>query len=137
VAFSQDNAYFVDTWSRVDLAPTTEIRRVADKTVVMTVEKGDISGLLKSGWRTPEVFVAKARDGKTDIWGIINPADEFRPRKKYPVIEYIYAGPQGSFVPKSFQATSGMRPWPSSASSSASATGWHEQPLQGLPRCLL
>ena len=109
VAYSSDNAFFVDTLSRVDLAPTTEIRRVADKAVVMTVEKGDISGLLKSGWRTPEVFVAKARDGKTDIWGIIIRPTNFDPRRKYPVIEYIYAGPQGSFVPKSFQATSGMR----------------------------
>ncbi len=109
VTYSADMAYFVDTWSRVDLAPTTEIRRVTDKAVVMTVEKGDISGLLKSGWRTPEVFVAKGRDGKTDIWGIIVRPTDFDPRKKYPVIEYIYAGPQGSFVPKSFQATSGMR----------------------------
>ncbi|NTV81797.1 MAG: S9 family peptidase, partial [Candidatus Aminicenantes bacterium] len=109
VTYSPDHALFVDTWSRVDLAPTTEIRRVADKAVVMMVEKGDIGGLLKSGWRTPEVFVAKARDGQTDIWGVIIRPTNFDPRKKYPVIEYIYAGPQGSFVPKSFQATSGMR----------------------------
>ncbi len=109
VAYSPDHAYFVDTWSRVDIPPTTEIRRVADKALVMAVEKGDIGGLLKSGWRTPEVFVAKARDGKTDIWGIIIRPTNFDPRKKYPVIEYIYAGPQGSFVPKSFQAYSGMR----------------------------
>jgi dipeptidyl aminopeptidase/acylaminoacyl peptidase len=109
VTYSPDNAFFVDTWSRVDLAPTTEIRRVADRTAVMTVEKGDISGLLKAGWKAPEVFVAKARDGKTDIWGVVVRPTGFDPRKKYPVIEYIYAGPQGSFVPKSFQAYSGMR----------------------------
>jgi len=104
VAYSSDNAFFVDTWSRVDLAPTTEVRRVADRTAVMTVEKGDISGLLKAGWNAPEVFVAKARDGKTDIWGVVVRPMSFDPRKTYPVIEYIYAGPQGSFVPKSFQA---------------------------------
>ncbi len=109
VAYSADNAYFVDTWSRVDLAPTTEIRRVADKSLVMTVEKGEIGGLVKAGWRAPEVFVAKARDGKTDIWGIVVRPTSFDPRKKYPVIEYIYAGPHSSFVPKSFQAWSGMR----------------------------
>jgi len=109
VTYSPDLAYFVDTWSRVDLAPTTDVRRASDGTPVMTVEKGDISGLLKAGWRAPEVFVAKARDGKTDIWGIIVRPSKFDPKKRYPVIEYIYAGPQGSFVPKSFQAASGMR----------------------------
>ena len=109
VTYSSDMSYFVDTWSRVDLPPTVEIRRVADKTTVMTVEKGDISGLLKTGWKAPEVFVAKARDGKTDIWGIIIRPSNFDPKKKYPVIEYIYAGAQGSFVPKSFGAYNSMR----------------------------
>jgi len=109
VTYSPDMASFVDTWSRVDLAPTTEIRRASDGAAVMTVEKGDISGLLKAGWRAPEVFVAKARDGRPDIWGIIVRPSNFDPKKRYPVIEYIYAGPQGSFVPKSFQAASGMR----------------------------
>jgi dipeptidyl aminopeptidase/acylaminoacyl peptidase len=109
VTYSPDMAYSVDTWSRVDLPPTTEIRRVADRTAIMTVEKGDISGLVKAGWKAPEVFVAKARDGKTDIWGIIYRPSNFDPRKKYPVIEYIYAGPQDSFVPKSFRATSSQQ----------------------------
>src|SRR5262252_5213759 len=57
-----------------------------------------------SGWKMPEVFVAKGRDGKTDIWGIIIRPTNFDPAKKYPVIEDIYAGPQGSFVPKTFSA---------------------------------
>jgi dipeptidyl aminopeptidase/acylaminoacyl peptidase len=109
VSYSEDLAYLVDTWSRVDLPPTTEIRRVADRAVVMTVEKGDIDGLVKAGWKAPEVFVAKARDGRTDIWGVIVRPTNFNPRKKYPVVEYIYAGPQGSFVPKSFQAYNSMR----------------------------
>ncbi len=109
VTYSADGSYFVDTWSRVDLAPTTVIRRAEDGSPVMTVEKGDIGGLLKSGWKPPEVFTAKARDGKTDIWGVIFRPSNFDPKKKYPVIENIYAGPQGSFVPKSFQAYNGMR----------------------------
>jgi dipeptidyl aminopeptidase/acylaminoacyl peptidase len=109
VAYSEDLTYFVDTWSRVDTAPTSEIRRVADRTVVMTVEKGDIGGLQKAGWKAPEVFVAKARDGKTDIWGVIYRPSSFDPKKKYPVIEYIYAGPQDSFVPKSFRAVSSQQ----------------------------
>ena len=109
VSYSADGAYLFDTWSRVDLPPTTVIRRVDDKSLLMTVEKGDIGGLIKAGWKAPEVFVAKARDGQTDIWGIIVRPSNFNPKKKYPVIESIYAGPQGSFVPKSFQATNSMR----------------------------
>jgi len=61
--------------------------------------------LLAAGWRAPEVFVAKGRDGKTDIWGVIHRPTNFDPSRKYPVIEAIYAGPQGSFVPKTFSAT--------------------------------
>jgi dipeptidyl aminopeptidase/acylaminoacyl peptidase len=109
VAYAADGALFVDTWSRFDLAPTTVVRRAADGSEVMTVEKGDIGGLVKAGWKAPEVFVAKGRDGVTDIWGVIYRPSRFDPKKKYPVIEYIYAGPHDSFVPKSFQAWSGMR----------------------------
>jgi len=65
-------------------------------------EEADISELLATGWKPPEIFVAKGRDGKTDIWGIICRPKNFDPTKKYPVIEQIYSGPQGSYVPKSF-----------------------------------
>ncbi|MEN6559992.1 MAG: prolyl oligopeptidase family serine peptidase [Acidobacteriota bacterium] len=109
IDYSPDMAWFVDTSSRVDLAPTTEIRSAADGSVVTTVEKGDIGGLLEAGWQAPEVFTAKGRDGQTDIWGIIVRPPHFDPKKKYPVVEYIYAGPHDSFVPKSFQAYSSMR----------------------------
>ena len=109
VAYSEDLAYFVDTRSRVDLPPTTDIRSTADGSLVTAVEKADIAGLLKAGWRAPEVFTAKGRDGRTDIWGVIFRPSYFDPKKKYPVIESIYAGPHDSFVPKSFQAYNGMR----------------------------
>jgi dipeptidyl aminopeptidase/acylaminoacyl peptidase len=104
VVFSADMKYYVDTWSRVDLAPVSELRRTEDKKVLLELEQGDISALLAAGWRLPEVFTALGRDGKTDIWGVINRPTNFDPAKKYPVIEAIYAGPQGSFVPKSFSA---------------------------------
>ena len=109
VSYSPDMTYFVDTCSRVDLPPETVIRRAADGAPVMTVEKADIGGLIGAGWKAPEVFTAKARDGKSDIWGVIFRPSNFDPAKKYPVIEYIYAGPHSSFVPKSFQAYSAMR----------------------------
>jgi dipeptidyl aminopeptidase/acylaminoacyl peptidase len=76
---------------------------------VMTLETPDISKLTAAGWRAPEVFVAKARDGATDIWGVIFRPSNFDSTRKYPVIENIYAGPQGSFVPKSFTVNNAMR----------------------------
>jgi dipeptidyl aminopeptidase/acylaminoacyl peptidase len=104
--FSPDRRYIIDTYSRVDMAPIHELRRVSDGKLVCQLEEADISELRKSGWSSPEVFVAKGRDGQTDIWGIIVRPRHFDPSKKYPVIEQIYAGPQGSFVPKSFNPTS-------------------------------
>ncbi len=109
VTFSPDNAYYVDSWSRVDLAPMMQLRRTSDAKVLLDLEKADATELAKAGWRAPEVFVAKARDGVTDIWGIIVKPTNFDPKKKYPVIENIYAGPQGSFVPKTFTPYLGMQ----------------------------
>jgi dipeptidyl aminopeptidase/acylaminoacyl peptidase len=80
----------------------SELRRSSDRSRVAEIERGNIDELVKSGWRPPEVFTSIARDGKTDIWGVILRPANFDPTKKYPVIEYIYAGPQDSFVPKSF-----------------------------------
>ena len=100
--FSTDMSYFVDTYSRIDLAPVSELRRSSDGSLVMELERGDLTGLTKAGWTAPEVFSAKGRDRTTDIWGIIIRPSTFDPSKKYPVIESIYAGPHGSHVPKSF-----------------------------------
>jgi len=109
VTLSGDGTYYVDTWSRVDLAPASEIRRTADGSLVMELERGDLAELKKAGWQPPEVFTAKGRDGKTDIWGVIYRPTNFDPKRKYPVIENIYAGPHGSFVPKSFSPFSAMQ----------------------------
>ena len=68
----------------------------------MPLEKADISKLVANGWKAPEVFSAKGRDGKTDMWGIIYRPSNFDSSKKYPVIEYIYSGPGDQYVPKSF-----------------------------------
>jgi dipeptidyl aminopeptidase/acylaminoacyl peptidase len=107
VVFSTDMKYFVDTYSRVDRAPVSELRRTSDGGLVAELERGDITELAKAGWKPPEVFVAKGRDGATDIWGIIVRPTTFDPSKKYPVIENIYAGPHGSHVPKSFSPFTG------------------------------
>jgi dipeptidyl aminopeptidase/acylaminoacyl peptidase len=105
IQFSPDRKHLIDTYSRVDLPPVNELRRVSDGKLVCRLEEADISDLKADGWEPPEVFVAKGRDGKTDIWGILCRPRKFDPNKKYPVIEDIYAGPQGSFVPKTFSPT--------------------------------
>jgi len=102
VSFSPDMKYYVDTWSRVDMPTVSELRLTADKKVLTKVESTDIAELSQAGWRAPEVFTSFGRDGKTEIWGVIYRPSNFNPLKKYPVIENIYAGPQGSFVPKNF-----------------------------------
>jgi len=102
-SFSPDKKYFVDTWSRVDNPPVSVLRSSADGREIMALEKADISRLLETGIRLPEVFVSKGRDGKTEIWGIIVRPVNFDSTKKYPVVENIYAGPHGNFVPKNFR----------------------------------
>ncbi|HYO23857.1 MAG TPA: prolyl oligopeptidase family serine peptidase, partial [Lacipirellulaceae bacterium] len=103
--FSPDRRFYIDSYSRVDLPTVHELRRASDGALVTELERGDASELEAAGWRPPEVFTAKGRDGATDIWGIISRPADFDPQRRYPVIEYIYAGPQGSFVPKSFSST--------------------------------
>jgi len=78
----------------------------ADFVEVAVEEQADDGELLTSGWRAPERFVAKGRDGVTDIYGIIRWPKNFDPGKKYPVLEDIYAGPHDSFVPKRFEVNS-------------------------------
>ncbi len=106
---SDNHEYFVDTWSAVDQAPEHVLRKVSDGSIVLNLAKADISELIESGWTAPEIFTAKGRDGTTDIWGIVVRPSNFDPNKTYPVIEYIYAGPHSSFVPKSFRAYSSLQ----------------------------
>lgn len=102
VTFSSDYTYFVDSYSRVDLLPTLVVRSAADGKVILKPQQQPDITAVEAGWRIPEVFSAKGRDGQTDIWGVIIRPSDFDPKKKYPVIEYIYAGPHDSHVPKSF-----------------------------------
>ena len=113
IRFSPDQKYLIDTFSRVDAAPITELRRVSDGKLMCELEQADVSELLDSGWIFPEVFSAKGRDGKTDIWGFICRPRDFDPEKKYPVIEDIYAGPHNSFVPKTFSPAERYREYTS------------------------
>lgn len=102
VSVSPDGRYLVDNFSRPDLPGESVVRRATDGGVVRVLERSDVSRLLATGWRYPEPFQGKGRDGKTEIYGLIWRPSNFSPEKKYPVIEQIYAGPQGFFVPKTF-----------------------------------
>ncbi|MDA7888604.1 prolyl oligopeptidase family serine peptidase [Akkermansiaceae bacterium] len=104
IDYSPDGKFFIDTYSRVDLPPVTELRRTKDGSLVKILEKGDASKLVEAGWKATERFVAKGRDGQTDIYGIIHRPSNFDPEKKYPVIEQIYAGPHSAHVPKQFSS---------------------------------
>lgn len=101
VTWSADHQFYLDSYSRVDLPTVIELKRASDKKT-LALEKGDMSAAVKAGFRPPEVFVAKGRDGVTDIWGIVVRPVTFDAKKKYPVIEQIYAGPHDSFVPKTW-----------------------------------
>ncbi len=110
VEFSPDHKYLVDSYSRVDMPPVSELRSAKDGSLIKELERADWSALLATGWKHPERFVAKGRDGKTDIYGVIYWPMHYDPKGSYPVIEAIYAGPQGAFVPKAFAPLHGEQP---------------------------
>lgn len=97
----RDGQFFVDSYSRVDLAPVKEIRDTKTGKLIAEIERQNTVQRFGNR-RLPERFVAKGRDGKTDIWGIIHWPKDFDPQKKYPIVESIYAGPHDQHVPKSF-----------------------------------
>ena len=101
--------YFVDSYSTPQDAPITVLRDKKGK-LLIELEKGDISKLIASGWQAPESFTIKARDGKTDLYGLLCKPTNMDPTKKYPIINYIYPGPQsGSVGSRSFAAYRGDR----------------------------
>jgi len=100
--FSPDGATLVDIASRVDQAPTFTLRRAQDGKAVAVLGVNDTRSLEQAGWVPARPFVAKDREGKFDIWGVVTRPHPFDPTKKYPVIENIYAGPHGSFAPRAF-----------------------------------
>jgi len=109
LSFSPDRKYYIDTYSQVNVPPVSELRLTANTKKINEIEHGQTDVYLATGVKLPEVFVAKGRDGITDIWGIVCFPSKMDPNKTYPVIENIYAGPHDSFVPKSFLPASEMQ----------------------------
>ncbi len=114
VRFEQDDRYLIDTFSRVDMAPVTELRDAENGALIAGLSRADTKARFGKR-RLTERFVAKGRDGKTDIWGIIHwPANfdssvgpDGQPTTRYPVVENIYAGPHDHHVPKAFRTRYG------------------------------
>jgi dipeptidyl aminopeptidase/acylaminoacyl peptidase len=105
VSFSPDGRCFIDTYSRVD-SPPVHALRASDGQLIAELERTTTDDLLATGWQLPERFRAKARDGTTDVYGVILRPSTFDPQTAYPVIDYVYAGPQVNQAPASFADSS-------------------------------
>jgi dipeptidyl aminopeptidase/acylaminoacyl peptidase len=102
VNFSPDGAYFIDSYSRPDLPDKIVLRRKKDGSEVRVLEQTDSNPLTRMGWKAPEAFHGKATDGTTDLYGLIWRPSNFNATGKYPIVEFVYTGPQSFFVPKTF-----------------------------------
>ncbi|HYL85989.1 MAG TPA: DPP IV N-terminal domain-containing protein [Candidatus Angelobacter sp.] len=104
VSLSPDHAFFVDNFSRPDLPAVSVLKHTKDGSQVRALEQTDMGELQKAGWKAPEPFRGKSKDGTKDLYGLIWKPANFDPSKKYPIVEMVYTGPQAFFVPKTFGA---------------------------------
>lgn len=101
--------YFLDSYSRPDVPPVAVLRNVDGK-LLGTVEKSDITGLVNMGWKPPLPITVKARDGVTDLYGLMFKPTSFDAARRYPIVNWVYPGPQiGSVGSRSFEASRGDR----------------------------
>jgi len=100
-SLNDNNTYFVNTSSRVNTTPVSSLHS-ADGKKIMDLETADLRNLMASGYKFPETFKIKADDGITDLFGVMYKPYDFDSTKKYPIIEYVYPGPQTESVNKSF-----------------------------------
>jgi dipeptidyl-peptidase 4 len=97
VSLAPDRRHFVDTYSTPTTPPVSVLRRI-DGTVVMELERADVSRLTATGWRPPTPIRVKARDGHTDVYGLMFTPTQLDSTRRYPIVNYIYPGPWGSSV---------------------------------------
>lgn len=97
VALSPSGSFFVDSYSQPDVPPVSVVRDRQGK-LLATIEKADISRLLAAGWKPPVPITIKARDGETDLYGLMFKPTNLEAGKKYPIVNHIYPGPQGGSV---------------------------------------
>jgi dipeptidyl aminopeptidase/acylaminoacyl peptidase len=97
ITFSPSENYFIDSYSKPDVAPVSVLRNMDGK-LITGLEKTDVSRLIATGWKPPMPFTVKAHDGQTDLYGLMFTPTNLDATKKYPIINYIYPGPQGGSV---------------------------------------
>ncbi len=108
ISMAPDGKTFVDVWSRPDLPATSVLRNALTGKLISTLEVGDITKLLATGWRAPTRITVKARDGKTDLYGLMYTPVGMDSSKKYPIVNNVYPGPQvGSVGPRTFSSARG------------------------------
>jgi dipeptidyl aminopeptidase/acylaminoacyl peptidase len=128
VVFSPSGRFFVDTYSRLDQPPVSKLRSSTGEEIA-ELECANVDTLLASGWHFPERFSAKARDGVTDIYGVIFRPTRFDSDRKYPVIDNIYGGPQVNQAPVSFADS---KPFGGAHRAGRGRGFWHAQALAEL-----
>ncbi|MFD2201398.1 S9 family peptidase [Shivajiella indica] len=101
VSMNDKATYFVNNYSRVNTVPASVLHDAMGRKV-MDLEIADLSSLFAAGYKFPEPFQVKADDGITDLFGVMYKPFDFDSTKKYPIIEYVYPGPQTEAVNKSF-----------------------------------
>lgn len=97
VTMTPDGGYFLDSNSKPDMPPVVTLRDMTGKLVV-NVDKADVSRLTAAGWKPPTPITVKSRDGKWDLYGLMFTPSNLDRNKKYPIVNYIYPGPQGGGV---------------------------------------
>ena len=108
ITMSPGGRYFVDSYSTPSTPPVTVLRSAANGRLIATVARANIRRLKAMGWVPPIPFTVKARDGKTTLYGLMYKPTNFNPHKKYPIIDFIYPGPQiGSIATFSFRSEQG------------------------------
>lgn len=98
VDISPDFKHFVDNYSQLDVPPVSVLRTMEEGFLVQTLEKADISRLEATGWKPPTPITVKSADGKYDLYGVMFTPTNLDETKKYPIVNYIYPGPQGGGV---------------------------------------
>lgn len=104
VSLSDNNKWFVNNSSRVNSVPVADLYSTSGRKV-LSLEEADLSQLFASGYTFPEPFTVKAADGITDIYGVMYKPFDFDSTKTYPLIQYVYPGPQTEAVNKAFSAS--------------------------------
>ena len=136
ITWSPDRQYYIDTYSRVDMPTVVELRRVERSRACSPLEKGDMSAAVAAGFRRPRSSSRRAATARRTSGASSSGRSHFDPNKKYPVIEQIYAGPQGSFVPKTWGGGQNLhRDRGTRLRARADRRHGHEQSLEGVPRC--